>query len=687
MLLRTLLSPWTALLTLLIVCTVRWHDPAFVESVRLRYYDTIITAQPLRPASHVVVVDVDQAALTARGQWPLPRSEWATIIADLYRRDAGLVVLPVLMSERDRSGGDRALQAALGAHPTVLASSGGVVTVNRPRNPGSAVLNPQWHDRLVAYPGMTSPLPALADAAAGVGTVNTLPEIDGVVRRMPLVSTVDGVIYPALSMEILRVAAGDTTVQVKLNPNGVERLRIPQFKSIATDSLGRVWIDWSVEPRAYSLDTLPASFRGAIVIVGPTAAGIANPVPTPRGALYPHHVQATVAQTLIDGVHILRPDWSDGAELLMLAVLGILVVACTRWVYVGIAGVIVTVGATVGGSVWAYHSHLMLLDATLPALGIIVVALHAYGVKFITEFRQKQMIKRQFGGYISPVMVERLQRNPELIKLGGEKRDLSIVMTDLRGFTTLGESYGDDVEGLTEIMNDYMDAISGPILKNDGCLIKYIGDASLHVHGAPLDDPHHAVNAVKTGLEMISAVETFNQELDRRGKPRIGMGVGVNTGPTLIGNIGSKARFGYDVLGDSVSTAARLEGQSKPYGVKIVIGPETKALVENVYAVLELDCIAVKGKTIGLHIYTVLGRHDELMSTMNYVMPMQQHEKMLELYRARCFDAAIKYCQDLRGMFNGMMDDYYTMWIERCQEMKGKDLPQDWDGIYKATSK
>jgi adenylate cyclase len=186
---------------------------------------------------------------------------------------------------------------------------------------------------------------------------------------------------------------------------------------------------------------------------------------------------------------------------------------------------------------------------------------------------------------------------------------------------------------------------------------------------------------------MIGAVETFNQELDRRGKPRIGMGVGVNTGPTLIGNIGSKARFGYDVLGDSVSTAARLEGQSKPYGTKIIIGPETAKLVDNIYAVLELDLIQVKGKTVGLPIYTVLGRHDELMSTMNYVMPTQQHNKMIELYRAKCFDAAIRYSSDLKGMFNGMLDDYYTMWIERCEEMKKADLPEDWNGVFISKTK
>jgi adenylate cyclase len=280
-----------------------------------------------------------------------------------------------------------------------------------------------------------------------------------------------------------------------------------------------------------------------------------------------------------------------------------------------------------------------------------------------------------------------LQKDPSLIRLGGEKRDLSIVMTDLRGFTSLGESYGEDVEGLTKIMNDYMTALSVPVLKNNGTLIKFIGDASLHIHGAPISDVNHAKTAVQTALEMIEAIKEFNVELTASGRPPVGMGAGVNTGPTLVGNIGSKEKFGYDVLGDSVSTAARLEGQTKGYGVLLIIGPETNKLVEDEYATLELDCIAVKGKNVGLNIYTVLGRHVDLMKITAYVPESKAHEKMLELYRMQKFDAAIKYCNDLKGAFGGFMDHYYEIWIDRCNEMKEKTLPKDWDGIYRATSK
>jgi adenylate cyclase len=312
--------------------------------------------------------------------------------------------------------------------------------------------------------------------------------------------------------------------------------------------------------------------------------------------------------------------------------------------------------------------------------------LHAYGVKFVSEFLQKQQIKKQFGSYVNPTIVERLQKNPGLIKLGGERKELSIVMTDLRGFTTLGESFGDDVEGLTQIMNDYMTALSIPVLKNDGTLIKFIGDASLHVHGAPLDDPNHAYTAVKTAQEMIKAIEEFNKELTAKGKPPVGMGAGVNTGETLIGNIGAKSKFGYDVLGDSVSTAARLEGQTKSYGVLLIIGPNTNEIVKDRIFTLELDNIAVKGKTVGLRIYAPLLCGDA-GAMAEYLLAREAHDEMLAAYRAQKFDTAIIMCQELIGEFDGQMDHSYELWIERCAEMKKVKLPKDWDGIFRATSK
>jgi adenylate cyclase len=258
-------------------------------------------------------------------------------------------------------------------------------------------------------------------------------------------------------------------------------------------------------------------------------------------------------------------------------------------------------------------------------------------------------------------------------------------MTDLRGFTSLGESFGDDVEGLTQIMNDYMTALSVPVLKNDGTLIKFIGDASLHVHGAPLDDPKHAVTAVKTAMEMIDAIEQFNKELTASGRPPVGMGAGVNTGETLIGNIGAKTKFGYDVLGDSVSTAARLEGQTKGYGVLCIIGPNTNEQVKDEIFTLELDCIAVKGKTIGLNIFTPLKTDPNSMA--EYLSAREIHDLMIDYYREQKWDQALHMIDQLKGEFDSHMDYYYDIMIERIGELRESNLPDNWDGVYRATSK
>jgi len=341
----------------------------------------------------------------------------------------------------------------------------------------------------------------------------------------------------------------------------------------------------------------------------------------------------------------------------------------SRWVYVGMAMGAVAIVAVIPLSNVFYTQNLWLLDGTLLVAGLTLVMLHAYGIKFVSEYLQKQRIKKQFGSYVNPTIVERLQRDPSLIKLGGEKKMLSVVMTDLRNFTALGESFGDDVEGLTAIMNDYMTALSVPVLKNNGTLIKFIGDASLHVHGAPLDDVDHAKTAVRTALEMIDAVKVFNDELTAAGRPSIGMGVGVNTGETLIGNIGSKEKFGYDVLGDTVSTTARLEGQTKNYGVLLIIGPNTAELVRDEYAVTELDCIAVKGKQQGLKIYTVGCETEE-------------HKQFLKFYYAGEWKNALILLENLKNN-NSELKKYYSMMTERLSA----GVPEDWSGTYKATSK
>ena len=680
MLKKILLSPWTALLTLALVVGIRIADPTFVESVRLRYFDTLITSKAVT-VNNIVTVNLDEATLDKYGQWPLPRAEYAKIIKDLYDRGAGLVVLNVLMAEPDRTGGDTSLSAALKNYPVVLGSVPSNKTKNTPRVPGSAVLGPEWQDQIVQYPGLIANVPQLENNAAGVGIVSTLPEVDGVNRRMPLIVTVDGKLYPALSLETLRVAAGDSTFQIKLFEGGLEKMRIPKFGPITTDNLGRVWIDWSQESHSVSAVQLPKDLMGAIVIVGPTAAGISNPVPTSKGAVFPHEVQAAVIGTMVNGVVIQRPDYADGVEILAIALAGLILLFLTRWTYVGLAS---TVVIGVGGyfaSTYAYSSSLYLFDTTTFIVGVVLVALHAYGVKFVSEFLQKQAIKKQFAGYCSKEVVELLQKDPDLIKRGVRK-DVSVMFSDLRGFTPIGEHYGDDVAGLGKYMNGYMDAISQPMLENKGMVIKYVGDASMHIHGAPIEDVNHARTIVAVGLEMLDKVDEYTKLMEAQGLPPAAMGWGCNSGVGFIGEMGSTERHSYDILGDMVSTAARLEARCKAYGVLCIIGAETYNRTKDDFFYLMLDNLQPKGKTVADLIYTALRTRG-----VDYSKDKEQHEAMHALYKQKKFDEAAAVCKKLNGNFGGQMDKYYKIWIERCDFMKQQDLGPNWNGEFVAHEK
>jgi adenylate cyclase len=684
---KILLSPWTALATLALVLLVRLIDPAFVEKVRLSYFDQLITSQQAKDVP-VHTVNIDEATLDKLGQFPFPRDMYADIIKDLYKRDAGLVVFNVLMPEKDRFGKDVVLGETLKKYPVVLPALGSERQKNTNHGTPAQVVGMDPAGLVVEYPGLINNVEPQESLAAGVGIVNTFPEIDGVVRRMPMVILSQEQLHPALALETLRVAAKDPKFQVKIGDMGVEAVRVPKFGKIPTDEIGRVWIDWSATPREYSYMKLPESFDGGIVIVGLSAAGLANPVSTARGEVWPQYLQGAVIGTMMTQSNIQRPGWADQAEIIALLAAGLLMLFLSRWTYAFIP-VVVFLGGSHFAISYLYENSRILLDATWFVVGCSLVYIHAYSVKFLSEYLQKSQIKKQFGSYVNPVIVERLQRDPSFIKLGGEKKELTVIMSDMRNFTGLGETYGDDVVAFTQTMNRYMTAIAEPILRNNGCLIKFIGDASLHVHGAPIQeeqDPDHVLAAVRTGLEMLHAVELFNIELEKEGKPKVGCGLGINTGPTLIGNIGSKDRFGYDVLGDSVSLTARLEGQTKNYGVLIIISESTQSRVGDAYFTLPLDCIAVKGKNIGVNIFTVFYNPDETVSAA-WHSAREHHELMLQYYREQQWDKAIAMCQELVGEFYGNMDHYYELWIARIAEMRIRDLPEDWDGTYKATSK
>jgi adenylate cyclase len=676
------LSPWLAILTFTILLIVKLSNPYLVEATRLKFYDYIML-DTTKQSEQIVLVNLGEKAIEKYGQWPFPRDVHAKIISDLYSRGAVLVGSTILMPEPDRFGGDSVLSDTLSHYPvilsqTVMSACSSSTTETRRRTGVAVIGDGQATEFLPQYPCVLSNVSVLQEAAVGVGITSTLPEPDGVVRRVPLLSQSSGEYYPAFALEMLRVAAGDSSYQAKINQTGVEALRIPSFETIKTDEYGRVFINPNYQFQSIEIgkDPLP-DLTGKIVVLGVTAAGLSNPVATPAGAQYPHQLQASILETLIKGDSVSIPNWAQLVDLAALLVLALALIIISRLKYS-----IVWIGLILGGylylPVYLFASKGILLDVTFNVTAVAIIYMHIYTVKFISEFLQKQQIKKQFGTYLSPDLVARLQRQPDLLKLGGESRDLSIMFTDVRGFTTISEHYGEDVQGLTSIMNRYMTVMTRAILENHGTLDKYIGDAQMAFWNAPLDNNKHALDAVRTAFQMLKDLETFNEEITREGIPAFGMGLGINTATVVVGNMGSDQRFDYTCLGDGVNLAARLEGQTKPYGVKLIVGPQTAESVGNVYQVVELDLIAVKGKKEPARIYTVLDVADSAGELL--------HKKFLELYRQGEWDAALNVAKALKRCWNEELNAYYAMMEERIENLKFEE-PREWDGIYRATSK
>jgi adenylate cyclase len=674
---KVLLSPWLALFTFGILLWVKLSDPYMVESTRLKFYDYLMLGSPTQ-SEQIVTVNIGEKAIEKYGQWPFPREVHAKIVGDIYGRGAALVGSTILMPESDRMGTDRVLADTLNQYPVVLSqtttdSCKGVQNIART---GVAVIGDgQPSEFLPQYPCVLSNIPVLQEAAVGVGITSTLPETDGVVRRVPLLSQSKGEYYPAFAIEMLRVAAGDSSYQAKINQTGVEALRVPQFDTIKTDEYGRVFINPNYQFQSYEIgsDPLP-DLSGKIVVVGVTAAGIANPVATPAGAQHPHVLQASILETLINGDSASIPLWGQLADLAAFLGLALALIILSRFRF-SIIFIAVLLGGYFYLPVYLFASQGILLDVTFNVFAIALIYIHLYTAKFISEYLQKQQIKKQFGTYLSPDLVAQLQRQPELLALGGDSRELSIMFTDVRGFTTISEHYGEDVQGLTKIMNRYMTVMTRAILENKGTLDKYIGDAQMAFWNAPLDNTQHALDAVRTSFQMLKDLETFNEDIKEEGVPPFGMGLGINTATVVVGNMGSDQRFDYTCLGDGVNLAARLEGQSKPYGVKLVVGPQTAESVGDVYQVVELDLIAVKGKTKPVSIYTVLPFFEAASEL--------QHKKFMELYRQGDWEVAKKYASDLKGCWRGELNNYYDMMLERMREKP----PTNFDGVYRALTK
>jgi adenylate cyclase len=665
---------------LILLVTLKIMNPYPLQVLELKSIDTTLRSKEITTNEDIVIIDVTDKTLEKLGQWPIDRKEFADMIERLRHYQAGVIVFPILFSEPDRSGHDNEFAKSVGSGGIVLAQ----VPTNQTEKPdaarrGFAAIGSDPLPYTYGWNGAVAPLKQFADNAAGVGVIASTPEVDGVIRRMPMVVSIAGQLYPSLPLEIIRTLTDDPSFQIKTGEAGIEAVRIPQFKTISTDSNGRIWIDPSSRFKHVEfLDVKQEDVEGKLVILGVSASGVSSVVATPHGEKFVQDIQAQALLSVFAGTTPEREAIAPTLELLAAALLGILLIVVVSNVPVlwtlPLIVILPSIGYIQG---YFFKNYNQLWDLSYVIIANFIVYFVIVAQRMISEYLQKLQIKKQFGTYLSPAMVEKLQKNPELLQLGGETRELSIMFTDVRGFTSISEHYGTDVQGLTKIMNRYMTAMTQSILESNGTLDKYIGDAQMAFWNAPLDDTQHARHAVEAAVKMLDKLKEFNDEIAAEGVPPFGMGLGINTGKVVVGNMGSVQRFDYTCLGDNVNLASRLEGQSKNYGVQIILGPETANQVKSSYNVIELDCIAVKGKKEGVKIFTLIDNADWANSHE------KNHVRFLTLYYEGDWNRARTYANECKKLFNKKLEHYYDMMLERMED----EPPLNFDGVYRATSK
>ena len=601
---------WTVLITIGLFSLLQINNPGFIQSLTYNYYDLLQNQKEVNHVEDIVLVNIDERAIAKEGQWPWPRDRIAEYIQ--YAPPGNLYVLNILFSEPDRFGQDQKLAEALYQQATVLSSapssqlSDGVGT-----HVGVALFGEQNENWTYQFPGLLYPINDLANVAFGVGATIAIPDQPtGVVRRAPLVVNANGVQYPSLALDTARVYTGEPSYQMKVGPNGIEWVRMGRQDPIVTDSYGQLPISfWNHFEQISILDLPEYQAEGKTFIIGVTAEGLSNPVPTPTGARHPHEVQGHLIYTLLSGVQIQLPDWSEVLELFSLVLVGLIILGLVYVAPTALAALAcaMVIGGVIGTSYWMWTRELLFFDVTLLSLCSLVVFAQSSFNKYFITYQQKQMIKKQFETYLDPRQVYLLQKDPSLLKLGGERKKMTFLFMDICGFTPVSEHYknNDDPEGLVELINMYLGRMTEIILNNGGTIDKYMGDCIMAFWNAPLPCEDHADKAIDAALEISEAADELIKELEEAGLPRIDVGIGINTGDCIVGNMGSSTRFDYSVIGDAVNLGARLEGQTRNYdGVRVLLSQFTAGSSSR-RSYKHVDRIKVKGKEEMVDIYTV----------------------------------------------------------------------------------
>ena len=576
-------------------------NPYPLQVLELKTFDWLMSTKPAVQDEMIVLVDIDEDFVEGVGGYPIPRGYYGDMIA----RTQAIPGITVLMPDPDIRGIDEdySFRGDLEEVATVLAFTASTQATKGGPHVGTASLGADPRPWLFEYPGILRQLPILAEVSQGVGLITTAPEVDGLVRRVPLVVNVQDNLYPAFALEMLRVGTGDLSYQIITKETGVEAVRIPSYPIISTDANARVWTTWNTQfYRQSAAEYLKQPLEGAtFVIFGVTAEGVSNPIPTPVGPKFAHEVQANLLHGLINGNAPSEPVWAPAAELIAAFTIILILFLTATNIYLSLPIFLAAIGGLCYAT-WYYFGQGYLLDVT----GTIFIAFIFWTIatfrSFVTQFMMRRQIKKQFGTYVSPDLVKKLQKDPSLLRLGGETKRLTFLFSDIRGFTPISEKYQKDPQKLVEIVNRFLTNQTEIIMKHGGTIDKYMGDCIMAFWNAPLDIEEQERKATQAALEMRVALGELNEIFKEEGIPEIRTGCGLNSGLCVVGNMGSNNRFDYSVLGDAVNLAARLESSCKEYNTDLIISEYS--MVDG-YDYKFLDEVTVKGKSEPVKIYTI----------------------------------------------------------------------------------
>ncbi len=638
---RIFTSIWMVIIVAAVLLGIRIDNSDTVKTLRYKTWDYFQTIHPRQDVSDLVtIVDIGEKDIAKYGQWPWPRHIMAMLHAKLG--DAGAVIINynILFAEPDRMGSTQYLNSFPMSAETrellqknlvdtdkvfsiVIKESGNTILMMSVKNNADNVLpsttqiikKGNVEPWLWNYAGIVPPLTELTVGVAGSGVNVTAPEPDSVVRKMPILITIGNKIYPSMLIENVRVINKSKRIKVVAKEHGIDEILVKKNSGIPVNHNAEMYINYA-NPKKYnhvSADYVLSSefdgnaVKGKIVVVGLDAAGLSVLKYTPFGLTTDQEITAQALDTLLTGKYLTRLPQADTYEILFMGLLGLLMIILIPRVSVlfSIPLLVFVLSGISYASYMAYANKGFLIDPSFAVLYIFLIWSHSTYNNFATQSRLRKQIKKQFEHYLDPGMVKKLQKNPSLLKLGGETKTMTFLFSDIRGFTPISEKYKGNPEGLTRLINRFLTSMTDIIIKNGGTIDKFMGDCIMAFWNAPLDNDKHRQLAVKSAIEMQIELALLNVQLVAEGLPQINIGIGINTGEALVGNMGSRQRFDYSVIGDAVNLASRLESSSKTLGKTLVIGEDTRHTIETIYPFEYIDSITVKGKTEKIKVYTI----------------------------------------------------------------------------------